>query len=66
MGPVMYSIEVNQGIHPMAQFKIAKLRDDNNWQVLECFNTYDEADDKLDFYSDKFPHAYIDILEPQV
>jgi hypothetical protein len=50
----------------MAQFKIARLDDDNNWRVLECFNTYDEADDKLDFYSDKFPHAYIDILEPQV
>ena len=48
----------------MAQFKIARLSDNGNWQVLETCSSYDEADDKLDFYSDKFPHAYIDILEP--
>ena len=61
-----YSWLVNQGIHPMAQFKITRLSDNGNWQVLETCSSYDEADDKLDFYSDKFPHAYIDILEPQV
>ena len=48
----------------MAQFKIAKLTDKNQWQVLEVFNTYDEADNKLDFYTDKFPFAYVDIIEP--
>jgi hypothetical protein len=58
-----YTKQVNR-ILPMAQFKIAKLNDKNQWQVLEVFNTYDEADDKLDFYSDKFPFAYVDIIEP--
>ena len=48
----------------MAQFKIARLSDNGNWQVLETCSSYDETDDKLDYYSDKFPFAYIDILEP--
>ena len=58
-----YTVKVNR-ILPMAQFKIAKLNDKNQWDILEIFNTYDEADDKLDFYSDKFPNAYVDIIEP--
>jgi hypothetical protein len=48
----------------MAQFKIAKLNDKNQWQVLEVFDTYEEADDALDSYTDKFPLAYVDIIEP--
>lgn len=58
-----YTVKVNW-ILPMAQFKIAKLNDKNQWDILEVFDSYDQADDKLGFYSDKFPNAYVDIIEP--
>jgi len=48
----------------MAQFTVSKLNDNNQWQVLGVFDTYEEADDALDFYTDKFPFAYVDIIEP--
>jgi hypothetical protein len=48
----------------MKLFSIARLDNQENWTILERFSTYDEADDKYDEYTDKFPNAYIDILEP--
>lgn len=49
----------------MKNFKIAKWNEErNDWKVLESFGSYDEADEKFDYYSDKFPNAYVDILEP--
>jgi hypothetical protein len=48
----------------MKLFSIARLDNQENWTILERFSTYDEADDKYDYYADKFPNALIDILEP--
>ena len=47
----------------MKLFSIARL-DDKNWTILETFSTYEDADEKYDDYADKFPNAYLDILEP--
>jgi peptide methionine sulfoxide reductase MsrA len=47
----------------MKLFSIARL-DDENWTILEKFSTYEDADEKYDDYADKFPNAYLDILEP--
>jgi hypothetical protein len=47
----------------MKLFSIARL-DDENWTILETFSTYEDADEKYDDYADKFPNAYLDILEP--
>ena len=46
------------------KFSIARLDNNENWTILERFSTYDEADEKYDHYADKFPNAFIDILEP--
>jgi hypothetical protein len=49
----------------MKNFKIAKWNEElNDWKILESFSSYDDADEKFDYYSDKFPNAYVDILEP--
>jgi hypothetical protein len=47
----------------MKLFSIARL-DDENWTILETFSTYEDADEKYDDWTDKFPNAYLDILEP--
>jgi len=47
----------------MKLFSIARL-DDKNWTILETFSTYEDADEKYDDWTDKFPNAYLDILEP--
>lgn len=39
------------------------MNDSKEWEVLEKVFTFDEADNKLDFYCDKFPYAYIEIVE---
>jgi hypothetical protein len=51
-------------IETMKLFSIARLDNNENWTILEKFSTYDEADDRYDYYTDKFPNAFIDILEP--
>lgn len=48
----------------MKPFSIARLDNNENWTILERFSTYDEADGAYDDYAEKFPNAFIDILEP--
>ena len=47
----------------MKPFKIARLDDTGNWKVLASFSTYEKADDALDKYSEKYPNAWVDILD---
>jgi len=47
----------------MKLFSIARL-DDGNWTILETFSTYEDADEKYDYWADKYENAYLDILEP--
>lgn len=43
--------------------QIVKITAEGNCQVLDTFPTYDMADDAYDYYCDKYPHAFIDIVE---
>ena len=47
----------------MKPIKIALLDDTGNWKVLASFSTYEKADDALDKYSEKYPNAWVDILD---
>lgn len=55
----------NNDVHEilMKLFSIARL-DNETWTILERFSSYDEADEKYDYYAEKYPNAYVDILEP--
>ena len=43
-------------------YTIARMSDDGNWEALESFETYSEADMNLDWYCDKYPNAYLDVI----
>lgn len=43
-------------------YDLVVLDDEGNWKVLASAVTYEDADHKLDVYSDQFPHAILDIL----
>ena len=43
-------------------YTIARMSDEGNWEALESFETYSEADMNLDWYCDKYPSAYIDVV----
>ncbi len=48
-----------------AKFRIVKYNDDfTNFQVLEVCHSYDEADERFDYWDEKYPNAYIEILTP--
>ena len=47
----------------MKPIKIARLDDTGNWKVLASFSTYEKADLALDKYSEKYPNAWVDILD---
>jgi hypothetical protein len=38
------------------------LDDQGEWKTLESALSYKEADDEVDNYSDKFPHAMVDLV----
>lgn len=45
-------------------YAICRLSDDGQeWQTLARFKSYDNADDRLDSYCDRFPYAYITIMK---
>jgi hypothetical protein len=41
---------------------LVALDDEGNWKVLASQLTYEDADHKLDVYTDQFPHAIVDII----
>ena len=44
------------------EYDLVALDDEGNWKVLASAVTYEDADNRLDVYSDQFPHAILDIL----
>lgn len=48
----------------MKLFSIARFDNNEYWTILERFATYEEADDRYDYWAEKYENAYIDILEP--
>ena len=47
----------------MKPFQIVKFENEN-YTVLESFATYDDADDRYDYYTEKYPYAWVEILDP--
>ena len=43
-------------------YYICRLNADGNWEGLRSTHDEDYADQLVDFYCDKFPNAYIDVL----
>lgn len=43
-------------------YDLVILDDDGNWKVIESAVTYEDADYRLDLYTDQFPHAIADII----
>ena len=54
---------INQTKLTMRPYKIARLDDTGNWKVLASFTTYAKADLALEKYSEKYPNAWVDILD---
>jgi hypothetical protein len=48
----------------MKLFSIARFDNNENWTILERFSSYEDADEKYDFWAEKYPTAFVDILEP--
>ena len=46
-----------------SKWKVVVLDDEGNWQTIRTCATYEEADDVIDEYTDKYPHAIVDLLE---
>jgi hypothetical protein len=47
------------------KFKIALWNESKeDWEILSSYNSYDEADRNYDRYSDKYPNAWVEILDP--
>ena len=47
------------------KFKIIKYDDDfESYEVLEVCHSYDEADERFDYWDEKYPFGYIEILNP--
>jgi hypothetical protein len=44
-------------------FKIAKFENEN-FKILETFGTYDDADDRYDYWAERYPNAWVEILDP--
>lgn len=45
------------------KWKVVKLDDEGNWQIIAADLTYEEADNLVDEHTDKYPHAIMDVLE---
>jgi hypothetical protein len=46
----------------LKDYDLVALDDEGNWKVLASELTYEDADHKLDVYTDQFPHAIVDII----
>ena len=50
-----------------AIYHVSRIDDNGEWKMLEGFvgeptNAYERADQRLDYWQDKYPHAIVDIL----
>jgi hypothetical protein len=43
-------------------YDLVVLDDEGNWKTLASAVTYEDADNRLDVYTDQFPHAILDII----
>lgn len=55
--------QIKQMVRNLGNYRICRWDDSNqNWEILESFNTYEDADSKLDDWCERLPYSYIDIL----
>lgn len=47
----------------MTYFGIVKIDDDGQPEIIDGYDDYDAADAVLDGYCERYPNAYIDIVE---
>lgn len=45
-------------------FRIALMTNKGAWKTLESFDSYDDADDRYDYWADKYPSSLVEILDP--
>jgi hypothetical protein len=43
-------------------YDLVALDEEGNWKVLASGLTYEDADHRVDVYTDQFPHAILDII----
>ena len=43
-------------------YYIARMTDEGNWEALDKFPTYSDAENVFDDYCDMYPNAYVDIV----
>ena len=41
---------------------VAKMNNQGQWESLERFASYDSADDRIDYWCDRYPFAFVDII----
>ena len=47
------------------KFRIVKYNDDfTTFRILEVCHSYNQADERFDYWDEKYPMAYIEILSP--
>ena len=51
-----------QMIRTALPFCIAKMKSNGQWESLERFASYDDADDRIDYWCDRYPFAFVDII----
>lgn len=44
-------------------YSVVMLLEDGDYKILETCDEYDDADEAFDTYSNKYPNAWIEILE---
>ena len=47
----------------MNKFAVARLEDYEKWTCLAQFPTYTAADDVVDRWADRYPNAWVDIID---
>lgn len=47
----------------MKNIPVVKILEDGTYKILGIYKTYEAADKAVDRYSDKYPNAWVDILD---
>ena len=53
------------GVHTntMKTISVVKILEDGTYKILGVYKTYEAADKAVDKFSDKYPNAWVDILD---
>lgn len=54
--------QAKQMIRTTLPYCVAHMKDNGQWQSLERFATYDDADERVDYWSGRYPNAYVDVI----